>query len=642
MANLLYKEDSPYLQQHKDNPVHWMPWCDEAFSKAKDENKAIFISIGYSSCHWCHVMEHEVFENDALAKKLNESFVCIKVDREERPDIDKFYQEVHLLLNHRPGGWPTSIFATPENKPFFAGTYIPPKTENRAIGFDEITTIIAQKIAQNDSSLYANADEIQNFLKPSERPKEAAHINETIISTFVKQAQHNFDETYGGFGTQPKFPQVSTLKSLLDIALITKDDHAMHICTHTLDNMIRGGMYDLVEGGFCRYSTDDSWLVPHFEKMTYDNGLLCELYLHTYKATSNETYLQTAKETLEFMLEKMSHKGLFFSASDADSDGVEGKYFVYDYDDVINYFTENGFNKEDAQDICTHLHITPSGNFEGSSIVRLEAQKPPRYDEATKLLQDIRKRREYPFIDKKINTAWSAMLIKPLYIMANYDEDFLVHAERCLRALLDKLYVNEHLYHTAMIDSEPKVDAFLEDYAYLSTALIQAYQVTLDTKHLLLAQALCNKALELFFEAGRWYFSKGEFITEAEIGDSSYPGSIGVIVDALLSLGVLIDAKYRHFAFISLEYYSAQLVKKPVHFPYLFNQAMRYIKEDRVLKGEKDALGKLTEAMLKLDYPYVLRVQADAQETLLCGVQSCYASLKQDSDLQVELNKTLS
>lgn len=641
MANRLEYEDSPYLQQHKDNPVDWYPWCDDAFVKAKTENKAIFISIGYSSCHWCHVMEHEVFENELLAKRLNEDFVCIKVDREERPDIDKFYQEVHLLLNRKPGGWPTSIFATPDNKPFFAGTYIPPQSEKNILGFGELTDIIAQKVAQKDPTLLSNADEIQEYLKPSERPQEAAHLNEAIISTFLKQSEYNFDETFGGFGTKPKFPQVSTIKSLLDIALITKDDHPMHMCTHTLDNMIRGGMYDLVEGGFCRYSTDENWLVPHFEKMTYDNGLVSELYLHAYKATSNEIYLQTARHTLNFMLDKMSHKGLFFSASDADSDGIEGKYFVYDHEEVITALMDKGFTNEEAEEVCAHLHITPTGNFEGKSIVRLEGDKPQKYDEAIRILQDIRKEREYPFIDKKVNTAWSAMLIKSLYLMANYDVAFLKHAEKCLTALLDKLYVNEHLYHTAMIEGEPKVDAFLEDYAYLSTALIQAYQVTLDQKHLLLAQILCNKALELFFEGGRWYFSKGEFITEAEMGDSSYPGSIGIIIDALLSLGVLIDAKYRHFAFMSLEYYSAKLVKKPVHFPYLFNQAMRYIKEDRIFKGEKAALDRLNETILKLDYPYILRVQADANETLLCGVQSCYASLKEDANLQEELNKTL-
>ncbi len=641
MANLLSKEDSPYLQQHKDNPVHWMPWCDEAFNKAKAENKAIFISIGYSSCHWCHVMEHEVFEDEALAEKLNESFVCIKVDREERPDIDKFYQEVHLLLNRRAGGWPASIFATPQNKPFFAGTYIPPKTEGNVMGFGDLIDIIAQKVGENDETLFANAEEIQEYLKPNERPSEAVHLSESIIPTFIQQCEYNFDTDFGGFGTQPKFPQVSTLKALLDVSVVTDDKQARHMCLHTLDNMIRGGMYDLVESGFCRYCTEESWLIPHFEKMTYDNALLSELYLHAYKHTDNEDYLNIAKDTLTFMKEKMSEKALYYSASDADTQGVEGRYFVYDYEEVMRCFQDNGFDTAQAKAMCSYLHITPDGNFEGNSIVRLEQEKPADYDKAITLLADIRKKRDYPFIDKKINTAWNAMIIKSLFFLSQYDNSFLSSAEQSLEALLEKLYVHETLYHTCMIGSHPKIGAFLEDYAYLATALIQAYQRTLDKRHLLLAQKLCDKALKEFFEAGRWYFSKGEFVTQADMGDSSYPGSIGVMVDALISLGILIDDKYRKLAFMSLEYYSAKLVKKPVQYPYLFNQTMRYVKEDRVIKADKASLEQINDTFLKVSYPFVLHSLSDEKGILLCGIQSCYANLSVDSNLDEEVKKTL-
>lgn len=641
MANRLEHEDSPYLQQHKDNPVEWYPWCDEAFERAKNENKAIFISIGYSSCHWCHVMEHEVFENETLAQKLNASFICIKVDREERPDIDKYYQEVHMLLNRRPGGWPTSIFSTPDNKPFFAGTYIPPASTQNMLGFGELTAMISKAIEENDPTLFANADEIQSFLKPSERPKDAAHLNEKMALTYLKQCEGNFDTRYGGFGTQMKFPQVSMLKGLLDIAALTKDESALQMCTYTLDQMTRGGMYDLVEGGFCRYSTEESWLIPHFEKMAYDNGLLSELYLHAYRVTRDEAYLQTSKETLSFMLEKMSQDHLFFSASDADSNGVEGAYFVYDYEEVMSVFEQNGMSANEADLLCASLSITPEGNFEGSSIVRLAGGKHPSYEKAIRLLEQIRKQREYPFIDKKVNTAWSSMVIKSLFLLSHYEESVRQEAELCLDALLDKLYIDDQLYHTAMIDSTAKVEAFLEDYAYLALALIQAYQTTLNTEHLLLAQRLCDRALELFFEGGRWYFSKAELLVEADISDSSYPGSVGIIIDALLSLGVLADEKYRRFAFMSLEYYSSQLVKKPVHFSYLFTQALRFIKEDRVLKGSRAALQELNAAYIGLDYPYLLRFLSESEETLLCGVQSCFAKIDAQSDLRAELTKTL-
>jgi hypothetical protein len=641
MENRLEHEDSPYLQQHKDNPVDWYPWCDEAFDQAKRENKAIFISIGYSSCHWCHVMEHEVFENETLAEKLNASFICIKVDREERPDIDKYYQEVHMLLNRRPGGWPTSIFSTPENKPFFAGTYIPPVSAQNMLGFGELIGMISKGIEDKDETLFANAEEIQSYLKPADRPKDAAHLNEAMVSTYLKQCEGNFDKEYGGFGAQMKFPQVSMLKGLLDIASLTKDAPALQMCTHTLDQMTRGGMYDLVEGGFCRYSTEKSWLIPHFEKMAYDNGLLSELYLQAYRVTKNKAYLQIAKESLNFMIEKMSQEHLFYSASDADSNGVEGGYFIYDYEEVIAVFEQNGITSDEAKVLCVSLSISPKGNFEGSNIVRLTGEKHPAYEKAIHLLSEIRAQREYPFIDKKVNAAWSAMVIKSLYLLSHYEEGFRQEAELCLDALLNKLYCNGQLYHTAMINGDVKVEGFLEDYAYLSLALIQAYQTTLNTEYLLRAQRLCDKALELFFEGGRWYFSKAELLVEADISDSSYPGSVGVIVDALLSLGVLVDEKYRRFAFMSLEYYSSQLVKKPVHFPYLFTQALRFIKEDRVIKGSKAALEELNADYIGLDYPYLLRSISESEETLLCGVQSCFAKIEAASDLREELRKTL-
>lgn len=641
MQNQLHKESSPYLQQHKDNPVHWLPWCDEAFLKAKKENKAIFISIGYSSCHWCHVMEHEVFEDETFAEKLNKNFVCIKVDREERPDIDKFYQEVHLLLNRRAGGWPTSIFATPDNKVFFAGTYIPPQTQNNTTGFGELIDIIAQKVKENDATLFSNAQEIQTLLQPEKRASEAANITEKIAETFLKQADFNFEKSFGGFSNDIKFPQVSMLKALLDISSLNADDNALHMCMHTLDNMISGGFYDLVESGFCRYSTEGTWLIPHFEKMTYDNALLAELYIHAYQLSKNETYLSIAKDTVAFMLKKMSFQELFFSASDADSDGIEGKYFVYNYEETVEGLMKKGFSQVEAEDMCTYLHITPAGNFEGESIVRVDKSKPEGYEKAIEYLQEIRDKREYPFIDKKIIVAWNAMMIKTLFLLSLYDESYLKQAEASLEALLNKLYCNGKLYHTAMIDSEAKVNAFLEDYAYLSTSLLQAYESTLNEKYLHLAQDLCEQAINELYEEGKWFFSKGEFITEADISDSSYAGSVGVILDALLSLGVLIDLKYRHIAFKSFEYYSMKLVKKPIRYPYLFSQALRYVKEDRVLKGNKSALKERQQEFMELTYPYMLRSLSQENETLLCGIQSCYTSLTPEASLKEELQKTL-
>ena len=643
MSNRLEKEDSPYLQQHKENPVDWWPWCDEAFTKAKAEKKGIFISIGYSSCHWCHVMEHEVFENETIAAYLNDNFISIKVDKEERPDIDKHYQEVHQLLNRRTGGWPTSIFSTPENKPFYAATYIPPEPQDRNMGFMQLIEIIAPKISENDEKLFQNADEIETFLKPNKRPTEAKELQLSIIDTFLKQVSNNYESTYGGFSVTPKFPHVSTLTALLNIATIDKNSEAEKMVRHTLEQMQRGGMLDIVEGGFCRYSTDDKWLVPHFEKMTYDNGLLIELYTRASIVLDDERFLVTAKESADFMLNKMAEESLFYSASDADTEGEEGKYFVYDYDEVITLLQKNNYNTTDIDEIATTLSISPKGNFEGHNIIQLTTpQRPVWFNNVMTLLQELRQTRLYPFIDKKVQVSWNAMMISSLFSLADLDINYLTKATAHLDALLKSMYIDDTLYHSTLMHKEPKVNAFLEDYAYLGRSLVKAYESTFNETYLLLAQQFANTALMNFYEEGRWYFSKGEFVTEADMGDSSYPGSVGMMVDLLLSLGVLVDNKYRRFGFKTLEYYSVKLSKTPISFPYFLDQVHRYIKEDRVIKSKKENLSKELAQLAKISYPYTKRYGSNESDGyMICGLQSCFANTKDIHNINELLQASL-
>ncbi len=620
MANRLQYEDSPYLQQHKDNPLDWYPWCDEAFQKAEKENKPIFISIGYSSCHWCHVMEHEVFENETVATFMNEHFVSIKVDREERPDIDKYYQEVHLLLNRRPGGWPTSIFSTPQNKPIFAATYIPVEDKNQSMGFRELTKIISEKITDNDPKLYENADEIQGFLKSQSHPKEATHLKFEISNTFVKQCEHNFETSFGGFSEQPKFPHTSTLNSLTNLFLLTGNESAKDMVLKTLSCMQRGGIYDIIDGGFCRYSVDTEWLVPHFEKMTYDNGLLCELYTKAFLTFGDEIFKRTATQIADFMLKFMSENSQFYSASDADTESEEGKYFVYDYNESLTLLQENDFSQKESEIILIKLNISPNGNFEGNSIARIEDNSRPQwFAKVQKLLGEERTKRLYPFIDKKVQTSWNAMMIKALFKLSEADASYKEVAVKHLDTLLETMMIDDTLYHSTLINKTPKIEAFLEDYAYLGITLITAYESTYDEHYLIEAQKMANSALERYYDKGMWYFSKDEFETKADTTDSSYPGSVGVIVDLLLSLGSLLDEKYRHFAFKTLEYYSYDLARKPINSPYLFNQMIRYIKEDRIIKT------KLHVNTLR--YPYAIKkFDPQSEGFLICGLQSCFAT----------------
>ena len=627
MSNRLAKEDSPYLQQHKNNPVDWFAWGDEAFKKAQDENKAIFISIGYSSCHWCHVMEESVFENEECAKILNDSFVCIKVDREERPDIDKHYQEVHMLLNRRSGGWPTSIFCTPQNKPVFAGTYIPPESQRGSIegmGFKELTKLIAQKVGENDAQLYKNADEVESFLNHYEHPKEATLLKEDFYKNFLHQVKNNYETRYGGFSLKPKFPQVNTLNTLLTIDKLYDEKSAKSMLLHTLENMSKGGIYDLVDGGFCRYSVDTQWRVPHFEKMLYDNALLCELYTKTYLTYKDEKHLKIAKEIADFWQNFMSEDGLFYSASDADSEGEEGTYFIYTYDEVHDLLTQNHFAEVDT--ILKQLEVTQDGNFEGKNIIRINDEAPKMFQEIKILLASLRTKRAYPFIDKKVQTSWSAMMINALFTLGSIDTKYNTQAINALNKLLGTMHLNDTLYHTTLIHKTPKVEAFLEDYAFLSQALITAFKYTGKEIYLVLAQRFVNTALERFYKLGKWNFSDGEFETLAEVSDNTYTSSVAVIVDALFSLGLLLeDDKYTHFAFKTLEYNSHELGRRGVLYPKMIEQVLRYTKGDRIIKSTQDKLNDNREILSAIKYPFIHFKSDVNQDFMICGDKSCFA-----------------
>jgi len=629
MSNRLEIEDSPYLQQHKENPVDWWPWCDEAFAKAQAENKAIFISIGYSSCHWCHVMEETVFENQECADILNAGFISIKVDREERPDIDKHFQEVHQLLNRRSGGWPTSIFCTPQNKPFFAGTYIPPESNAGSIegmGFKELTRLIATKVEEMDPKLFENADEIEGFLNSVEHPKEATVLKEEFYKNFMIQAKNNYETKDGGFSVAPKFPHTSTLNTLLTIDRLYDEKSAKAMLRDTLNAMKKGGMYDLVDGGFCRYSTDNMWLVPHFEKMLYDNALLCELYTKAYLTYKDETYLQTAKEIADFWYNFMSEDNLFYSASDADSEGAEGTYFVYTYEEVFNILKENGY--KNIESILEAMSITHDGNFEGKSIVRFEDGIVAEwFKEVKPVLQKLRQAREYPFIDKKVQTSWSSMMINALFTLGAIDSKYNERAINSLDSLLKTMFLDGTLYHTTLIHKTPKVEAFLEDYAFLSQALINAYKHTGDELYLINAQRFINKALEEFYDKGQWNFSVGEFTTKAETSDNTYTSSISIMIDALISLGTLLeDEKYTHFAFKTMEYNSYELGRKPIYFPHMLTQAIRYLKGERIIKSTIQNLRNNSFKLASLNYPYVSLKASEDEGFMICGDKSCFAN----------------
>ena len=631
MSNHLKNEHSPYLQQHAENPVDWYPWGEEAFEKARKENKAIFLSIGYSSCHWCHVMEDESFKDEATAKILNEHFVAIKVDREERPDIDKHFQEVYQLMNQRPGGWPTSIFLTQEQKPFYSATYIPDEPRYGMMSFSSLLEVIADKYVKEKNLLTEKADEILRFLNPKEDKIQATKLDLSIINRVADQAKQLFDNKNGGFNKAPKFPQASMLDLLLDLYRITKDKETRNMALLSLTSMAKGGLRDLVEGGFCRYSTDNEWLVPHFEKMTYDNALLSEVYLKAYHVSGDEFYKSVAFETIDFMIKNMRQDGLFYSASDADTEGEEGKYFVYTYEKALKSFTKAGIPAKEHAALANSLNITEEGNFEGKNIVRIDEPDEnniPYYDEAIQALKKRREKRTYPFIDKKVLVSSNAMMIKSLFKASRVDNSYLKPAIKSLDALLESMYINSELFHSTLIGKKPKIKAFLEDYAYLAETLIEAYESTLDEAYLITATKLVNTAIEKYFVQGKWKFSRGEFETNADIYDASYPSSVSTMLSVLHSISSLVDSVYKKFVFKTLEIYSYDVMRQPISTPRMSSMVIRYLKDDIIIKAKEEKLQTHIKDLDTLPHPFSLLKNDTNDGFMLCNSNSCFGHEK--------------
>ena len=641
MPNHLIHSHSPYLLQHANNPINWYPWGNEALQKASKENKPIFLSIGYSSCHWCHVMQKESFENDHIAKILNKHFISIKVDKEERPDIDKHFQAVYRLMNGKSGGWPTSIFLTPNLKPFYSATYIPPIAKYGMMPFDELLHLIAKKYAKDEQLLKAKGQEVLTFLNPQKTTIQATRLDNSIATRFISQAKQLFDTKHGGFGKPPKFPQVSTYQTLLALHKLHTDPAILPMITLSLDAMARGGFYDRIDGGFCRYSTDEAWLIPHFEKMGYDNALLCELYLDVYKETKSPHYLEIAQKSIDFFIANMSQNGLFFAASDADTEGVEGEYFVFTKNEIQNAWMEALIPKKDIDTLLDVLEVTKNGNFEGKNIITTQdsalAESLPFYTQAIDALAALRAKRVYPFIDKKIITAWNSMMIKTLFKASVSLPNYLESAKKSLHALLETLYLDGKLYHTTLYGNTPTIEAFLEDYAYLIDALIEAHQATLDKTYLDIAQDLANEAIRKFYKNKKWYFSQGDFQTKADIYDSSYPSSLSVMLEALLKLHSLQQQEYLHIVFDSLQMVSYDVMRQPISSPKLALVVMELLYGFYQLKTPLEAS---KQQKLSFRYPFVLAGTSLDEKWSLCNEQKCFLHTNNIDEIATFLDRT--
>lgn len=584
MSNRLKEQSSPYLLQHAENPVDWYPWCEEAFEKARREDKPVFLSVGYSTCHWCHVMAHESFENEEIADLLNNYFISIKVDREERPDIDSVYMAVCQAFTGN-GGWPMSIFMTAEQKPFFAGTYFPPQSNMGMVGFRDLLLAIVQKWKDNRASLQQAGDQLLVHLKKREdgmQGKILHNLPEQAAEIFAQ----SFDQKFGGFGTAPKFPTPHNLIFLILYSHIYHNPETLKQAKFTLERMRRGGIFDHIGYGFSRYSTDNYYLVPHFEKMLYDNALLIMAYIAAYKATGDRIDLDTAEKTAAYVLQEMTNEeGAFYSAQDADSEGEEGKYYVWDFEEICRILGE-----ESGKRFCASFGITREGNFEGRNIPNLLSQKESLetndiFEEERQILYHCRKKRGKLHLDDKILTSWNSLMICAMGMLYRVTgkQKYLQAAKKSC-AYIEKNLTEGTTLYVSVREGTRSVNGFLDEYAYYSAALLSLYEVTMDPFYRKRAEQICEEVQQQFADQNHGgYFLYGTknsslIMKPKETYDGALPSGNSVMAYVLVRLSQLTEQeKYQQRAESQLAYLSSEAVNYPAGYCMFLTALLAYL-----------------------------------------------------------------
>jgi len=585
-TNRLIGETSPYLLQHAHNPVNWYPWGNEALERARQEDRLILLSIGYAACHWCHVMERESFEDDEIAAIMNQHFVNIKVDREERPDLDEIYMAATMAMNQGQGGWPMTVFLTPDLEPVFAGTYFPAGDAYGRPGFPTVLNAVAAAWRDKRASVRDQAQRIADHLRnQTAEIGPAMSVGEAELERALDQYWGSFDSVYGGFGSAPKFPPATGLSLLLRLHDRLGDSRALDMVCKTLDCMGQGGIYDHVGGGFARYSTDRHWLVPHFEKMLYDNALLSVAYLEAYQVTQKPDYRRVAEETLDYVLREMTDPGGgFYSSTDADSEGQEGKFFVWTPDQIAAVL-----DREAARVFCTYYDVTPAGNWEGRSVLNVPrdpnevarelgmslAELMAARDDARRKVYAARLERVAPGLDDKVLTARNGLMISAL--AAGYrtlgDRRYLLAATRAADFVLGTLSRPDGGLLRTYRAGQAKLDAYLADYAYLSEALIDLYEAGGQWDYLWQAERLLERVVAEFVdpESGACYNTSRDheklLMRYRDGADGATPAPNAVAASALARASYhLARDDFRTAARRSIEAYGSLIARFPSGF----------------------------------------------------------------------------
>lgn len=618
-TNRLINETSPYLLLHAHNPVEWYSWDDEALTRAKKENKLIFLSVGYSTCYWCHVMEREVFSNPEIAEQMNKNFINIKIDREERPDLDEIYMTATQIMIRR-GGWPNSVFLTPDLKPFYAGTYFPPTDKPNRPGFPTVLDAVHEAWVTREAEVINTANEITNIIErvisTGFTSLTAKSLDRSLISTGVTHLKTTYNQAYGGFGKAPKFPSPANLEFLLreyerQSKLQTANTDAeslLKMVTRTLDMMAYGGIYDQIGGGFHRYSVDAKWLVPHFEKMLYDNAQLAKVYLQAYKITEKPQYRRIAEELFSFIAREMTAPdGGFYSALDAETDAEEGKYYVWTEDEI-----KKVLSKTDVKQFASIYGIDKGPNFDGKNVLYVpngaESEASLKtVKSARETLLAARFERERPLLDTKIIVSWNGMMIDALaygYEVLG-DEKYLTAASKAAQFILDKIRKPDgELWHTYTA-GVAKYDGYLDDYAFLVQGLLGLSNATGEERWLRSATTLTDKMIELFWDDkhGGFFFTKADakqlIVRTKKPHDSAIPSGNAVAVNNLLML----NPSYRNYAEKTLRSFAKAMEDTPSSFMHMLFALNGYLSIEDGLPvsiPELDASQALVTATAKI------------------------------------------
>jgi uncharacterized protein YyaL (SSP411 family) len=619
MPNRLAQETSPYLLQHQDNPVDWYPWGPEALGRAGEEDKPILLSVGYSACHWCHVMERESFEDQETAAYMNEHFVCVKVDREERPDVDAIYMEaVQAMTGH--GGWPMTVFLDPEGVPFYGGTYFPPDTNRGMPSFRMVMEAVVHAFETQREEIRERAPGTRARLGALGEVEPRADLpGASELEEAVQRLLAAADRRNGGFGGAPKFPPASSLELLL------ARGETAHV-ELTLDRMLAGGIYDQIGGGFARYSVEAIWLVPHFEKMLYDNALLARIHLHGWQALGHERYRRIGEETLDWMLREMrGPEGGFYSALDADSEGEEGKFYVWTPEQIREPLIEPvdpnciKFSLQQVENLMQFYGVTEEGNFEGANVLHLAggatAEEPQGLDEMRRALFEARAQRLRPGLDDKRLTSWNALAIAALADAgAVLDrEDYLDAARACAAFLLEQLRDEEGNLLRTYKDGRAHLNAYLEDHTFLLEALLTLYEATFEERWFTEAQALANVTIERFGdpERGGFYYTSSDheelIARRKEVGDHPIPSGNSSAAMGMLRLGALTgDRRYTEAAEGVFALFGKPAVEHPDAFAHLLRALDFHLSPTREVAVVGNDLSELAAVVREKPRPHLV------------------------------------